>query len=328
MRRFIVEFLLFVLLQVALLAGLFGLFSDLRRVSPFMPALEIKQKRLETSQPPRLILIGGSNLFFGIDSPMIEAQTDFAAVNMGLLRGLRLEYILNQIDAQLRAGDLVVISLEYSTLNGDSMGEEGQLIVSATTRRLANVRLLTWPQWRAMLDHDAAEYLGMVFRQSIQRISESRRQEGPGIEGEVNEFGDLTMYHGAAATAPADNDNDQRTLVRVRPEGVKASTRRMNTFIASCRERNVDVMFAWPPISRSHYDERAAFPIEFDRLLRSHLEAPVIGTPADMVFDDDDFIGRSYHLRGAGVQKRTQRLIDAVKMAIQGKSQSGLPSEK
>jgi hypothetical protein len=36
-----------------------------------------------------------------------------------------------------------------------------------------------------------------------------------------------------------------------------------------------------------------------------------------MVFDDEDFIGRSYHLRGEGVQRRTQRLIDLIKTAQQ-----------
>jgi len=314
MRRFIVEFLLFALLQISLLAALFVGFSDLRRVSPFMPALEIKQKRLETASPPRMILIGGSNLFFGIDSTMIERQTDYSAVNMGLLRGLRLEYILNEIDAQLCPGDLVVICLEYSTLNGDSMGEEGQLIVSATTRRLSNLRLLTWPQWRAMLDHDAAEYLGMVFRQSIQKISERKKREDPGIEGAVNDYGDLTRYHDPAATMP--EGGDQRTLVRVRADGVKASVRRINRFVDSCRDRGVAVMFAWPPICRTHFQEGNEQAIEFEQLLRDNLKAPVICSPADMVFEDENFIGRSYHLRGTGVQLRTQRLIDAVDAAL------------
>lgn len=314
MRRFIAEISSFALLQAAILALLLWRYSDINRISPFMPALEIKQRRLETAPSPRLILIGGSNLLFGIDSPMIESQLPYHVVNMGLLRSLRLDFIFNQIDDHVRAGDVVIICLEYSTLNGDEMGEQGQLLMSATTRRLANLRYLTWEQWRAMLDLDAMQYFGMVFRQSLQRIGERRkRDDGLTVEDAVNDHGDLTRYHDPAAAVP--EQDDQTTLVRVRPQRVEAGIERMNEFIARWRERGVQVMYVWPPICRSHYEQWESRADEFHALVAAHLQASVICKQADMVFDDVDFIGRSYHLRGTGVQRRTQRLIDALQHA-------------
>jgi hypothetical protein len=95
MNRFVLEMLLFVLMQLALVSGLLHLFSDARAENPLYASTVIKHKRLAAAPSPRLILVGGSNVLFGIDSAMIERETDFNPVNMGLIGGLRLEYMLN-----------------------------------------------------------------------------------------------------------------------------------------------------------------------------------------------------------------------------------------
>jgi hypothetical protein len=316
MRTFLTELVVFALLQTAMLALLFWQFADLRKVSPLMPAVTVKHDRLASAPSPRMILIGGSNLLFGIDSRMIEQQTGYHPVNMGLMRSLRLDYILNEVDSELRAGDLVIISLEYSTLNGEAMGEEGQVIMGAMTQRLASAGLLSWEQCRRLLDQDAIEYLGVTFRQAIANISERDDDEDdPDVLQGLNEYGDLTRFHDPTVQ-PRDDNNDQTTLTRVNVPGVEASIRRLNEFIASCRTRGVEVMYAAPPICRTHYQQHAEAAHKFEQLLTAQLDAPVACAPADMVFDDAGFLGRSYHLRGPAVQQRTQRLIDAVTAAL------------
>jgi hypothetical protein len=325
MRTFLRDVALFMMLQVAMLALLFWQFADMRRISPLMPTVTVKHQRLASAPPPRMILIGGSNLLFGIDSLMIEAQTDYHPVNMGLMRSLRLDYILNEVDGELRAGDLVIISLEYSTLNGEAMGEEGQVIMGAMTQRLASAGLLSWEQSRRLLDHDAIEYLGVAFRQAIANISErADDDDDPDVLQGLNEYGDLTRFHDPSVK-PRDDNNDQTTLTRVNVPGVEASTRRMNEFIASCHTRGIAVMYASPPLCRTHYEQDTPAAEKFHQLLASQLDAPVICAAADMVFEDADFIGRSYHLRGPAVQARTQRLIDAVKAKLAENHHAPIP---
>lgn len=310
MPSFLRDILTFTLLQVVLLAVLLQFFYDVRVVSPLSPATVIKHKRLEEAASPRMILVGGSNLLFGIDSPMIEQRTTYHPVNMGLIGGLRLDFILNEICADLRPRDLVVMSLEYNTLNADPGSDETQVIMGVVMQRPRSAQYLTWPQWKRLLDQGAIEYLGVVFRQAFANVIVRDDDNDALITQDMNVYGDLTRYHDP--TVKPRKLNHQNTLVKVKPESVRANIARLNEFIASCRRRGVEVMFAYPPLPRTHYRQGEALARRVHRLLRAELDAPVICAPEDIVFPDRDFIGLSYHLRGEAVRERTQRLIDAV----------------
>ena len=328
MPRFLRDFLLFVLLQAALIGVLLWFFYDVKIVSPLSPATVIKHKRLTDAPSPRMILIGGSNLLFGLDSPMIEQQTPYNPVNMGLIGGLRIDYITNEIKDELRPGDLVVMCLEYNTLNAEPDNpntDETQVILGVTAQRFANWRFISWPQWKKLLDQGVAQYLGIIFRQAFANIIIRDNDNDPPINDDLNAYGDLTRYHDP--TVKPRKANNQNTLVKIHPEAVQANIARLNMFIADCRKRGVKVMFAYPPLPHTHYQRGEALARKFQRLLRAQLDAPVICTPADMVFNDRDFIGLSYHLRGTAVQERTQRLIDAVKRRLAKDAEGGPTTE-
>lgn len=315
MSRFLRDIILFLLLQSLLVGVLLWFFYDVRIVSPLSPATVVKHRRLSEAASPRMILIGGSNLLFGLDSPMIEQQTDYNPVNMGLIGGLRIDYILNEIDAQLRPGDLVVMSLEYNTLNAEPNSDETQVIMGVAAQRFANWKFVSWPQWKKLLDQGMAEYLGIVFRQAFANVIVRDDDNDPAINEDMNAYGDLTRYHDPGVKPR--KANNQNTLVKIRPESVQANIDRLNRFIDSCGKRGVKVMFAFPPLPRTHYQQEQTLARKFNRLLRAQLNAPVICTPGDMVFNDRDFIGLSYHLRGTAVQERTQRLINAIRKRLE-----------
>lgn len=310
MPRFIRDIALFTLVQVLLIAALVGLFYDVRDVSPLSPATVIKHKRLADAPSPRMIFIGGSNLLFGLDSKMFEQQTSYHPVNMGLIGGLRLDYIINEIEATLRAGDIVVMSIEYNTLNVDESAEESQVIMGVAAQRLENFRYLSWPQWKRLLDRGAMEYLGVVFRQAFTSITPRRDELDPLINQDMNVYGDLTRYHDPAVKPR--KPNNQNTLIKIKPDAVLANIAKINAFVARCRDRDVQVMYAYPPIPRTHFRQNEAVARRFHRMLRQDLLAPILVSPEDMTFEDSSFIGLSYHLRGTAVQQRTQMLIDAI----------------
>ena len=327
MSRFLRDILLFLLLQSLLIGVLLYFFYDVRIVSPLSPATVVKHKRLTEAASPRMILIGGSNLLFGLDSPMIEKQTDYNPVNMGLIGGLRIDYITNEIMDELRPGDLVVMSLEYNTLNAeqnDPNNDETQVIMGVAAQRFANWKFVSWPQWKKLLDQGIVEYLGIVFRQAFANVIIRDNDNDPAINEDMNAYGDLTRYHDP--NVKPRNANNQNTIVKIRPESVQMNIDRLNAFIAECDKRGVQVLFAYPPLPRTHYRHGEAIARKFHRLLRAQLNAPVICTPGDMVFDDRNFIGLSYHLRGTAVQERTQRLINAIKKRL-AKEATSQPEE-
>lgn len=65
---------------------------------------------------PRLFLLGGSNLGYGIENEMIDEALKgrYRFVNMGLDAGMGLGLQLSLIDPYLRSGDCIVIASEYA----------------------------------------------------------------------------------------------------------------------------------------------------------------------------------------------------------------------
>lgn len=79
---------------------------------------------LKNTAGPRIILVGGSNVALGLDAELMQESLGVAVINDGLHAGLGV-VPLRELQEYLHAGDVVIISLEYSmfsdraTMQGD-----------------------------------------------------------------------------------------------------------------------------------------------------------------------------------------------------------------
>ena len=105
-RLFVLGFVVFVTLVIVVLTSMYD-------SSQYMAAISDKHHRLSTVESPRIILVGGSNLAFSVDSEKIEKHFERPVVNMGLHAGLGLKFMLNEIQPALNGGDIVIIFPEY-----------------------------------------------------------------------------------------------------------------------------------------------------------------------------------------------------------------------
>lgn len=88
--------------------------------------LNVKDSLMDNTPSPRLVVLGGSSVAYGICSPMLRDSLNMNVINAGLTAGLGLKYILEEATPHLRQGDVVLICLEYSHLYsvmyGNSIG--------------------------------------------------------------------------------------------------------------------------------------------------------------------------------------------------------------
>src|SRR5690606_26128837 len=93
----------------------------------------------------RVVLVGGSNLAFGIDSKAIEAAVGCPVVNMGMNGYFGVRFMLEEVAPRLRAGDVVVLAFEWDNYFKSVDGTSSNLLVvsKANPRAFA---ALTWPQ--------------------------------------------------------------------------------------------------------------------------------------------------------------------------------------
>ena len=61
----------------------------------------------------KIIIFGGSNSLFGINSEVIAEKTGLPVVNLSTHAGLDLDFILYKIQQHIHPGDIVVLPLEF-----------------------------------------------------------------------------------------------------------------------------------------------------------------------------------------------------------------------
>jgi hypothetical protein len=72
----------------------------------------LKLDLLKTTSSPRIIVTGGSNIAFGIDSKLMGERLGLPVINHGLVVGLGVAPV-KELRDYIRPGDIIIISLEY-----------------------------------------------------------------------------------------------------------------------------------------------------------------------------------------------------------------------
>src|SRR5918911_1472998 len=72
----------------------------------------LKAELLANVPSPRIIIFGGSNIAFGIDSELMEQKLGMPVINDGLHVALGVAP-LEEVKKYIRPGDIIIISLEY-----------------------------------------------------------------------------------------------------------------------------------------------------------------------------------------------------------------------
>ena len=78
----------------------------------YLGALDEKYERLNSIDEPKIILVGGSSVAFGVDSERLEEYTGMPVVNFGLYAALGTKLMLDLSRSGINEGDVIVISPE------------------------------------------------------------------------------------------------------------------------------------------------------------------------------------------------------------------------
>ena len=312
MKKFLTRLAAFAAIQFLLVGLWLGLGFSPSRDLPFYDAINAKHELLAHAPSPRVIFVGGSNVFFGLDGDLIDEQTDYHPINMGLIGALRLKYMLAEVEAALRPRDRVVIALEYPQYYRAFEDSRHSTIVLGRVLlvRPSTCRFWNAAQWKAMLDRGLIATLGEAARTAGDNLAAYLKGETPAThEPLINAYGDLTLHRDRQPMKHIPPPFKVEAL-RLAPIGPQVAA--LNAFIQRCADRDVRVIHTYPPIPQPAYDGAPHALATFDRRLRKILDCPMPQHPGDMVFPRNQFYNTSYHLTGAGVPERTQRMIDII----------------
>lgn len=262
-------------------------------------SLADKMDRLKSINESKIVLIGNSNLSFGINSELLEEAFDMPVVNMGLHGSFGNVFHEEMAKVNLREGDIIIVA-------HTSYADDDKIMDPVT----AWIAVENQPQlWHLIRLKDIPD---MYFSFSI--YAKKSLTLWAAKEGNIPDHG--TVYSRFAFNKYGDVAFERTTgsytftedSVRV-PQINTICTERLNTLNQYVTEHGASLVIAAYPIAYGEFTPPEAEYIQFQTKLQESLDCPVISDYRDYFMDYDYFYDTEYHLTNEGADLRTQQLI-------------------
>ncbi len=277
----------------------------------FVAALGDKYERLCSVDSPKIAVVGGSSVAFGLDSGMLGQYTDREVVNFGLYATLGSKIMLDLSEDGLNPGDIVVFAPE---LNAQTM----------------SLYFGTRSAWQAIdADRDIYE---TVYRHNGEELeadkvafAEEKAQYiadgAPDPSGvynskNFNSYGDISYPrpYNTMALGYDPNTTFSFTSDIISPDFLEY----FNNYCERLKANGVTVYFSFCPINDMAVDASVTEETiaEFEQYLKENLNCKVISSLSDYIIDWGYFYDTNLHLNDEGVKLRTQMLINDLRFEL------------
>ena len=302
MKQFLKKICLFLglfLLSAALVFALHFFVIGNQNLGSFQAALLDKTERLRSIDEPKLILIGNSNLAFGVDSEKIQEALGMPVVNMGLHGGLGNAFLENMVKLDISEGDIVVVC--HSNYDDDG---------TIPDPALAWITVEMHPEFWKLIPAKAIPqmlkaYPSYLYSSAVRFLTGSPKnvpETGTSYSrAGFNAFGDVCVRGEDSFVFTEDS-----VAVPQVGEETAARLNALNHYILS---RGATMVVAGYPIGSGEFTPAKAEFDAFEAQLREALDCPVISRFADYFIPYSCFYDTVFHLNDEGVKLRTGQLI-------------------
>lgn len=300
LRKFIIKSIVFLFILSLVFFSLSLTFK--RKYSPktdYLAAIIDKHYRLNKIDSNRLILIGGSNLTFGINSQTIVDKLNVNVVNMGLHAGLGLEFMLNEVKPAIKKGDIIVLCLEYP-LYLDGFKPDIDLI--SFTQHL-------YPPSKDYYHFNIEEIFLANYAKFKKHFEEQTIKIDPVFNRQkFDKYGDNIGHLGLPGLP------ELRDKERIGKLEVDKSAKLIKQFETACNQKKAKLLISYVSYPKSQYQRNKKAIDDLNQLLHQEISSIYfINKPEDYIFNDDLFYDTVYHLNGKGREIRTERFIKDLK---------------
>ena len=272
-----------------------------------MAAIADKHQSAGQTTKSRVLLAGGSNLAFGVDSKRLEDSLGLPVFNLGLHGGLGVRFMLNEVSDIMRKGDKVVLSIEY-LLDADGDYKLKKLTSDLFPPAKQYYSFSPLKEAEMQMDGIRDRFNGVLYGGS----QTSTGQTSDEIKLKVytrsafNRNGDVVAH---LQCSPPDSLTGRESLLYRYWEGISL----VNDFAEEAGQRGVEVVYVFPCLARKQYEVNRTVILRFADDIKQDLSVSVLCEPDHFVFEDSLFFDTVYHLRKNGREIRTDKLIEILK---------------
>lgn len=271
----------------------------------YCAALRDKIDYLESIEEAKIVILGDSNVAFGINSEMIEEELGMPVVNMGLHANLGNAFHEQMAKINVKEGDIYVICHEdYADTDVIS---DPVLAWTAIENKYKYYKVLRkkdiWPMMKAYPTY---------LKKCIKRITKNEINPEVGklySRGAFNAYGDVEY--------PRDENNYEFTEI-VKPSHINDITvSRINELYEWLYKRGATLVIAGYPIGKGDLTVSVEEFEKFQEGLEKRMNCEVISDYKDYMFDYSYFYDTHLHLTDAGTELRTKQLISDLRKWMQ-----------
>lgn len=303
MSKFIKKIFIFLslfLLSLALVIGFDITFIKNQYLGSYQASLLDKVERLKAIQEPKIVLIGNSNVNFGVDSKEIERSLKMPVVDMGLHGGLGNSFHENMVRYGISKGDIIVI-MHSNYADNDTIPDS--VLALSTLEKHFHL-------WKVLRVKDVfslvkayPEYMFKALKLYLEGSPGNVSSKESSYSREAfNEYGDIVKRYEGKYTF-------KEGSVPV-PQITESTIRRLNHLNRYIRERGGTMLVAGYPIGQGEFTPPAEVFENFEKDLRENLDCEVISKFTDYFIPYECFYDTYLHLNDEGVKLRTAQLIE------------------
>jgi len=277
----------------------------------FVGALDSKIERLDSIEEDKIVVIGGSSVAFGVNSPLIEKYTGMPVVNFGLYASLGTKLMLDLSRESINEGDIVVIAPEMDAqtlslyFNADST-------LRALDGSFHNV-------FRVSFD-DSFKLLASGWEFASEKLKLEKSDTPPDYSGvysrkSFNEYLDIaypreynimSMYY------------DPNLLIKLDKSIVSDDfIDYLNDYISYCKRRGAEVYFSWCPMNSlavTNTDRESI--LEFASFMEENIDATFISNIEDYILPPEYFYDTNFHVNDAGMLRHSVNLTMDIRLEL------------
>lgn len=305
---FKVLFLVIIVVLIVELTIRFSPFLEKDLETDFAAAIIDKQEILRSTKSPKVVVIGGSSVAYGIDTELMSDSLGIPVINMSFQYFLGSDFLFKQLLASLNTGDKVIASFEYIVTKEGNKKEQLRA-ASYYPEAFSWITFDSFPQYISSWLRFRIE----LFRKIILRLYDRTPfnpsvsdKESTFFRGAINDHGDLVSH--------LNNDLVSYEMCNTTKDSAFYPViENVSYYTNSLKEKGVEVFYTFPP-----YDE-ASFTSDkplVDSVLVQFKKYPnirLLDSPYNTIYPYDHFQDMCYHLNALGRKKRTLQLIQDFK---------------
>lgn len=296
----------------------------------FVGELSEKYELLNSTDEPKIVVVGGSSVAFGLDSAKVTEEFGMPVVNFGLYANLGTKLMMDLSKSNINEGDVIVLAPEMNsqTLSLYFNADTAMQALDGNFSMLKDIDRDNYSDLAGALWNFASDKLSYTVSDSTPKNTGAYSKEW------FNEYGDSTFDRPYNVMTLA-TKNIAFDMRYDDSDGINTEYEEfieyLNEYVDFCRECGATVYFSFPPMSQTaltDYNTRENV-MDFYENLSHSVNAKVISNIYDYILDEGYFFDSEFHLNNNGVVIRTVRLIDDLKREM-GKtditmSESDLP---